>query len=737
MDRNAFNGPPGGVALPGWNPGTGKILQGSDRPNLAGFVLEESSASIRPRPYVHDPYGACSSSSAVENAMLFGEGDVSADAESRPSEAFRRQNERWGLRTPDRLASVDEHDERQVALPPTGSLQEQLRGPVNPQDPQSACAVPSGQGRLAPVRAAAEEARPRHACPVSGCASGFSATQSLVTHIENVHLSAPNGADLIPNTFLQAYQRWMCHGLLIPWGKACRHCQAPGPRIKRRRPQQGALAPTSEPMAPCNVNEFPSTLVPESLLLRTPALLESKQGTLKHIPVACRALWSEALSTALTLLRERKDMQAAWLVVTLPRLVLGAVSRGGRKHNRQVTNIVMGRLRRWFLRQYESLFSEACSHSVAHRSRKTGNREIVEDLPEGTRRAVTTAVREGALSKAAKLLLENASPAGDVEAELRKLHPVRTVPVQIPNANLESNAELEIDKDVVSKALRTFPPGSSGGPSGLRPIHLIEALKKDQGGSLLEALALYCQSFVQGSLPLEARDWFCGARLIPISKKPSGVRPIAVGETLRRLAAKTLVLVAQDDAAKKLFPLLLGVNVAQGTEAIIHAVRAFAERASPGEAVVLVDFQNAYNTLDRQVMLDSIAVDAPAFAPYAFLLLWDTDSFAWPRLQDGILRGNSTGGCLRTLVLLPCSQPPDEGSLSRRGACTTLTAFSGRRHYAWIPHKAGISLSEAVQLLTPHWAQREPAEMSGMGARLDQAWTCVILHPSGSMESRP
>ena len=41
-----------------------------------------------------------------------------APASLTPSGEFRFQNDRWGLFTPEKLALVDEHDDRQVAAPP-------------------------------------------------------------------------------------------------------------------------------------------------------------------------------------------------------------------------------------------------------------------------------------------------------------------------------------------------------------------------------------------------------------------------------------------------------------------------------------------------------------------------------------------------------------------------------------------------------------------------------------------
>ena len=188
-------------------------------------------------------------------------------------------------------------------------------------------------------------------------------------------------------------------------------------------------------------------------------------------------------------------------------------------------------------------------------------------------------MNEGALSKAARLLRENSPPSDDAEGQLKALHPARPGGVQV-QADLPA-CSLEAEPSLVLKLLRSFPPGSSGGPSGLKAVHLVEAVNKNTNATpLLEALAVFCEDFANGRLPAEARDWFCGARLIVIPK-PQGIRPIAIGETLRRLAAKALVLQFQGAACEKVLPSQLGVSIPQATEIIAHAVQAWHQHPQP------------------------------------------------------------------------------------------------------------------------------------------------------------
>ena len=172
-------------------------------------------------------------------------------------------------------------------------------------------------------------------------------------------------------------------------------------------------------------------------------------------------------------------------------------------------------------------------------------------LPESTRRAVLRAVKEKALSKASRLLLHSEQCLGlEAEAALRLLHPAAgppTVPSQPP-------VELvDFDVDDVRRALKSFPPGSGAGPSGLMAAHITLGTGAAEQ-RLLSSLARLSSSFAFGKLPFELRDLFCAARLIALPKKLRGVCPLAVEETLRRLAAKLLVMKFQSESTRDLAP---------------------------------------------------------------------------------------------------------------------------------------------------------------------------------------
>src|SRR5690242_15889603 len=84
-----------------------------------------------------------------------------------------------------------------------------------------------------------------------------------------------------------------------------------------------------------------------------------------------------------------------------------------------------------------------------------------------------------------------------------------------------------------------------------------------------------------------------------------GSRPIAIGETIRRLVSKCCCD-ATIEGAKLIFgPLQVGVATQGGAEASIHAVRRLAKEFGddPGKIMLKVDFSNAFNVVDGTEML--------------------------------------------------------------------------------------------------------------------------------------
>ena len=119
---------------------------------------------------------------------------------------------------------------------------------------------------------------------------------------------------------------------------------------------------------------------------------------------------------------------------------------------------------------------------------------------------------------------------------------------------------------MVRKALSSFSPTSGAGPSGLRPSHLQEALRHSSGDQTLHLISEVVHLMLRGEIPDDIRQWICGASLMAL-------RPVAVGESLRRLCSKVAVELMGSSVRSILEPIQVGVQTKAGCEAIIHTTR--------------------------------------------------------------------------------------------------------------------------------------------------------------------
>ena len=102
-------------------------------------------------------------------------------------------------------------------------------------------------------------------------------------------------------------------------------------------------------------------------------------------------------------------------------------------------------------------------------------------------------------------------------------------------------------------------------------------------------------------------------------ERRGGVRPIAVGEVLRRLTSKCILWAVRSDASRILTPTQVGVGVSCGCEAIVHAVaRVQEDAATPPEGrwTLLLDFSNAFSRVDRGSMFQEVRDRIPTMAAW-------------------------------------------------------------------------------------------------------------------------
>ena len=173
----------------------------------------------------------------------------------------------------------------------------------------------------------------------------------------------------------------------------------------------------------------------------------------------------------------------------------------------------------------------------------------------------------------------------------------------------------------VRKAVRSFPSSSAAGSDGLLPQHLKDLTSpalRNASSTLLTSLTRFVNLVCAGKVPVSACPFSFGATLLGLNKPDGGVRPIAIGCSLRRLAAKCVCSVVYDEMGSLLRPLQLGFGTSKGADSVVHAGRSYLNGMGSGHALLKINFRNAFNSIRRDLMLHAILDKAPQLLPLAF-----------------------------------------------------------------------------------------------------------------------
>ena len=344
--------------------------------------------------------------------------------------------------------------------------------------------------------------------------------------------------------------------------------------------------------------------------------------TLRHVPKGARDVWAGVVGDVFRAISGDPSNLDGWAkFFMLSRCILANPERGGRCHWRDTVRIVRARIRRWKEGDIMGLWSEvgAVEDRLHHRRGKPRKLSPVSLRAANARRA-RRAIEDGQYKKAMQALSSDglAPASAEVYSEMLAKHPQATPPSSIGS----SPESVQITADGIVSSLKSFPSGSAPGPSCLRASHLKEAVfcsSPDRANFALLGLLGVVNLLCAGQAPPEVIPHLCGATLFACKKKGGGFRPIAVGEVLRRLTSKCISRSVRYDAFNILSPLQLGVGVPVGCEAIVHAVARVQEDVDipPEERwILLLDFSNAFNRIDRGSMFQEVRARIPSVAAW-------------------------------------------------------------------------------------------------------------------------
>jgi hypothetical protein len=191
-----------------------------------------------------------------------------------------------------------------------------------------------------------------------------------------------------------------------------------------------------------------------------------------------------------------------------------------------------------------------------------------------------------------------------------------------PDPFKPGDISLIVNEQNVREAINSFPAGSSPGLDGMRPQYLKDIISLsagEAGQKALRALTKLCNFLLSGQLPSEICHLLYGASLCALNKKDGEIRPIAIGNCLRRLTSKLACFQSRNIVNSYLSPHQLGVATKLGCEAAIHTTRTFVNNdQNRGKVLLKLDFKNAFNSVERDCILKEVQCHTPLLYPYLY-----------------------------------------------------------------------------------------------------------------------
>lgn len=193
---------------------------------------------------------------------------------------------------------------------------------------------------------------------------------------------------------------------------------------------------------------------------------------------------------------------------------------------------------------------------------------------------VTSKLSDGDIKGAIRLLCSDDTIAPNNLETLLSLQDKHPSPFTdaLPNLGDLNTPSLVVKEEQVHTAIFSFPNGSAGGLDSLRPQILKDLLAShtvESGTQLLKSLTQFSNFILEGRVTPDFTPFLYGASLTALLKKSGGIRPIAVGNTCRRLVAKLACTWLSSHLADYFRPIQIGFAVRNGAEAGAHAARKY------------------------------------------------------------------------------------------------------------------------------------------------------------------
>lgn len=345
------------------------------------------------------------------------------------------------------------------------------------------------------------------------------------------------------------------------------------------------------------------------------------------------------------------------------------------KQAKDISRLLDRRLKLWADEQFDILISESIKSDKSLQNKYSrkhhNNDEITQTFTRLIHRGKVREALNWLLTKDTSKVL-NSNDEVDYTGKtvidvLSEKHPPHTnanpdlftLPEDFPE--LPPLLDVDITSNHVEQIARKLHGG--GGPTGSTSENWKDFLLRFGEASLhlRNAIAQLTMKLNNEYVPWTQIQALMSSRLVALDKCP-GVRPIGIGECLRRILSKCMILATGSEVTEACgqWQLCSGLNC--GIEGAIHAMNdTFVKKCHPGSewGMLLVDANNAFNSVNRQLALWQARIYWPHCARFLYntynghaeLVIRNSDTRMYSK--EGVTQGDPLAMPLYALATLP------------------------------------------------------------------------------------
>ncbi|CEJ95177.1 hypothetical protein VHEMI10674 [[Torrubiella] hemipterigena] len=286
-------------------------------------------------------------------------------------------------------------------------------------------------------------------------------------------------------------------------------------------------------------------------------------------------------------------------------------------------------------------------------------------------------LEQGFLGRASQALVDQAPLAEltpELKAQLCQKHPIGPKdPFQI---RARPHAGQPIKIDAIRTAIRTTSKEKAPGLSGWTRSLLDIAIADETDGSTRTGVLAMIRHIAEGIRLATAKGshLLTASRLIALEKDDGGIRPIAIGDMIYRIAMKAVI--ATLFRPEMLLPNQLGVSSPGGVEPAIFALQSvIMSDSTEFDTITSADESNAFNNRDRTTIATAVLNHAPTLLQAS---AWALNHPALLVLSDGTALASAQGvrqGDPLASLLYSLSQRPTIEALQRKLPNSRIFAY--------------------------------------------------------------